>query len=341
MDEMKLAGTQLQPLVDAFLKAGYIVVSEGPDGTGYRAVKSADEVALNPGTKPGKSSFKQFLFPKSEPIFHYKKEINDIELADPPGIDKRYVILGARPCDAKSTAVLAKVFNWDYKDDFFNKREANTVTIGMACAYSDEHCFCTSVGLSPTSDSGSDLFLVPLGDGGFGVRILTDKGKQFIEPFMQSLSKGDAAASDAALAGIAAPKPKFNHEQVRKWIEGNFENPFWASQGETCVGCAQCAFVCPVCHCFDIVDEDNTYLQGRRMKNWDACQFGLFTKHASGHNPRGDQNARYRQRVSHKFAYYPERFGEILCTGCGRCSRGCAVGMDIGEIVSRIDALAK
>ena len=39
--------------------------------------------------------------------------------------------------------------------------------------------------------------------------------------------------------------------------------------------CAQCAFVCPVCHCFDIVDEDYNYTEGSRMKNWDGCQFSI------------------------------------------------------------------
>jgi hypothetical protein len=31
--------------------------------------------------------------------------------------------------------------------------------MGMQCRYSDENCFCTSVGLSPDSEKGSDLFL--------------------------------------------------------------------------------------------------------------------------------------------------------------------------------------
>ena len=52
--------------------------------------------------------------------------------------------------------------------------------------------------------------------------------------------------------------------------------------------------------------------------------------------PRGDQCARCRQRVTHKFAIYPKRFGDILCTGCGRCARACPGGQDLPETLARI-----
>ena len=77
-----------------------------------------------------------------------------------------------------------------------------------------------------------------------------------------------------------------------------------------------------------------------RRRNWDTCQTGKFTVHASGHNPRGSQNERFRQRVLHKFSVYPKRFDEVLCTGCGRCARACPAGMDLPEILDQIAKLA-
>ena len=71
--------------------------------------------------------------------------------------------------------------------------------------------------------------------------------------------------------------------------------------------CGACAYTCPTCHCFDIADEGNP--RGwARVKNWESCQFSLFTAHASGHNPRESQPQ--RQRIFHKFRIYPEKFGE-------------------------------
>ncbi len=75
---------------------------------------------------------------------------------------------------------------------------------------------------------------------------------------------------------------------------------------------------------------------GKRRKNWDACGFWKFTHHASGHNPRDLQPKRYRNRIMHKFKYYDDKFGQTLCTGCGRCIRICPVGIDIAAIVEEI-----
>jgi ferredoxin len=83
------------------------------------------------------------------------------------------------------------------------------------------------------------------------------------------------------------------------------------------------------------VDEGNA-AGGERARNWDSCQFSLFTQHASGHNPRASQFNRQRQRVYHKFRIYPEKFGETLCTGCGACTRNCPAGLGILGIATEI-----
>ena len=108
-----------------------------------------------------------------------------------------------------------------------------------------------------------------------------------------------------------------------------------AEHALACVGCGACAYSCPACHCFDMVDEGNGR-EGVRARNWDACQFAMFTLHASGHNPRASQGARQRQRIYHKFVMYPEKFDEILCTGCGNCARNCPVGLGVLPVVREI-----
>jgi formate hydrogenlyase subunit 6/NADH:ubiquinone oxidoreductase subunit I len=344
MEQYTLTGSNLKKLAEKLLtgelpngEASWDVVSVSEDGLHYQKVMKADQLILNSKAAPTKISFKEYFLPKSETLFYYKQNQNDVELSDPEKTDKKTVIFGARPCDAASLPVLEKVFNWDYHDAFFNNRIANTFIVGLACGYSDEYCFCNSVGLSPNSEKGSDIFLTPQDDGSYHTKIVTQKGKDFIAAFKEFFDSAGCYESP----GKESPEQarNFDYKNIKNWLDNNFANSFWDTAGELCMGCAQCAFVCPTCHCFDIVDENCGLNCGRRAKNWDSCQFSIFTKHTSGHNPRENQNKRYRQRIMHKFKYYNDKFEEILCTGCGRCSRGCEAGIDIAGILEEINNL--
>jgi ferredoxin len=154
----------------------------------------------------------------------------------------------------------------------------------------------------------------------------------------------EASGVDSSLEAIRekasrSVAKKIDPATVREVLRKRFDDPIWGEFAKSCLACGTCAYACPTCHCFDIQDE-SAGKDGIRQKNWDACAFPLFTLHTSGHNPRPDQPSRWRQRLSHKFRYYPEKFRHVLCTGCGRCARTCPSGQDITEILSRIDQWA-
>jgi len=292
----------------------------------YQPLTASSQI-VSDGFVHAENSIKEFFFPRTEKLYNYKFVGQDVELQDVTVEDAPRMVLFARPCDAASLPILDHVFNWDYKDEFYNRRRRATTVVTLACTTHDANCFCTSVGLGPDSEQGSDVLLLPLGDGNFEVRMLTDKGRDLLGDLVQT--------SDKTAQIPEGPAKKFDVDEVLQFLEENFDSPFWEEQTLRCLGCAACAYNCPTCHCFDIVDEGNA-CGGCRVKNWDACQFSMFSLHASGHNPRSVQAQRQRQRIQHKFRIYHEKFGTYLCTGCGNCGRNCPVSLGVLNVVEAI-----
>lgn len=279
-------------------------------------------------------SVKNLVFPKVENLLFFtnSKAESTISETDPDKYPE-VVLWGAHPCDTAAFDILKSIFCWDTKDEFFSRRLEKLLVIGLSCSASDGYCFCTSVGLSPSSEKGSDLLLTHLEKGGFLVRIVTEKGAAIVDshPGLFEEYNGEETL-------VCDVRRKFDTALVTEKLSLSFENPFWVENSLRCLGCGACAYVCPTCACFDIQDETKG-IKGRRYRSWDSCGFGLFTLHTSGHNPRSVQSQRWRQRIMHKFSYMPVNNNSLGCVGCGRCSSGCPVDMNISEQLEAIQNL--
>ena len=300
--------------------------------TNFEWIDSVDEISLEHIQTT--QSAKAIAFPRTEKLFSYKKEGDDITLQDyTPNQLTETVVFGIHPCDAAGFRPLGSIFNWDTPDKHYNERKQRTTLISVSCSQCDEYCFCTSVNGSPGNTEGSDILLTQVNEG-YLAEIITEKGKELVDRYNDLFEAAPEIDKEEYLANVPVC---FNiNELIEKLSGGLFENEeLWRKQSERCLGCGACAFVCPTCACFDIQENDKGN-SGERLRCWDSCAFSLFTLHTSGHNPRSTQSQRWRQRLMHKFSYMPERLDVVGCTGCGRCSRACPVDMNICEQLTTI-----
>jgi ferredoxin len=321
----------------ARLGVGRRVVYPTSEGEGVARFRPArpDAEPMLAGVRAAWSP-KEHLLPQAEALFAFTGSGPALRLrpAAPPA--EPLVIFGLRPCDARAVATLDRVFlQRKETDSLYGARRRGAALVGLACDAPDWGCFCTAVGGSPAGTDGLDLLLTDLGDR-YHVTVLTEAGQALAnDPALTAAAAADGKAAGDAHARAEALLPKaFDLRAALKGVA--WDAPIWQALAARCLGCGACSLGCPTCHCFDIQDED-TFDGGVRMRCWDTCQFEEFTKMGAGHNPRPGQTERTRQRLLHKFKYLLEEFGEIACTGCGRCVQACPVNIDLRTVLREFE----
>lgn len=272
---------------------------------------------------------KKFFLNPSECFANEALKADAVILEEMPVSENKRLIIGATPCEARGLVLLDKVFDSDYKDKMYINNRKRTVIVGLACIKPDNSCFCTSMGGSPVETSGMDVMLFAT-EGGFIVDIITEKGKDIFGSLGEDAGEGRIKAweldkdkkNNSLKTKIKPPEPKS--------LDAVFSSDYWYEVSQSCLSCGICTYLCPSCHCFDLVDEGR-----KKLRCYDGCAFADFTLEASGENPRPTKKERYRQRVFHKFNYFKKNFGENLCVGCGRCIRFCPVKINIAEIIDK------
>jgi len=279
---------------------------------------------------------KNNILPNMEAMFRFQKDEAGYQI-EPVTPEQKQLIFGIRPCDARALTIIDLVFKDTYEDRYYLTRRQNTVLVGLGCTNPYESCFCTSLGIHPAQSADVDLMLTDTGDE-LLIEETTDRGKELLgklSGLTDATSNDEAIAKQSRETAYQKVTRKLDTTGIADKLQASFEDKdFWEKVAAKCVTCGICTFLCPTCYCFDINDEISKG-SGARFRNWDSCSFSLYTK-MPAENPREEKWQRVRQKVGHKYEFYPRLFDTIACTGCGRCIRFCPVNWDITQTLESV-----
>jgi ferredoxin len=271
---------------------------------------------------------KKYLQPQEERMMTFTRSGRPVveTIIDAPPT----VILGVHTCDLHGMGVLDEAFSQGYPDAHYLRRRRRTLLVGIECLEPcDEHSFCKSMG-TLTVSNGYDLHLTDLGDA-YAVDVGTEQGAALLNRYGEADEATEIEMQQLNKV-LAAKWPRFPYKlefdagELSPLMSQAYDSPLWDQLAEICLACGQCTLVCPTCFCFNVYDEVELNLRdGERWRRWDSCQLDEFASVAGGENFREHQAARLRHRFMRKGRYLMEKYGELGCTGCGRCARSCLV----------------
>lgn len=362
-DDVRVLGMDgLQQLIDVLAARGYSVVGPtvrdgaivpGPvrtlddlprgwgdeqDAAHYRLRRRDDDAVF--GFAAGAQSPKPVFFPASELFWRGRRTGEEFTVneegpeADGNGLGP-YALLGVRSCDLHALAIHDVVLlGRNHVDVRYAARREGTFVVAATCSSPSGTCFCASMGTGPRPDSGYDLALTELLDGGphrFLVEVGTPRGAEVLEEVesAEALPVDVQGADDVATWSAAHMGRSLDTQGIKDVLYANAESPRWDDVASRCLACTNCTLVCPTCFCTSVEDvADLTGDVAERRRVWDSC-FTQDFSYIHGGSIRPEIRSRYRQWMTHKLAAWIDQFGTSGCVGCGRCITWCPAAIDI------------
>lgn len=250
-------------------------------------------------------------------------------------VEKPRIIIGPPNCDVEGLALLDEIYlDKDFNDPFYRNRRENTLIIASDCIGIQEHCHCTSYGVSPFSTTIADVAVIVL-EGNMFFRVITGKGEDFLngipsagefdEQTVLSAIEKEHSSTEALLAEANKGLPDYKRTGE---IVSTAGKEIWEKYSSKCVSCGACATICPTCTCFLLIDKPGF----EKVKQLDACQYPGFQRVAGGEDALHRLHNRFRNRYMCKYVWKPEKFKPVACTGCGRCIEACIGKINKNEL---------
>ena len=296
---------------------------------------------------------KRFVFPQIERLMKAERSNGDLRIEPTYDAPKR-AIFGIRSCDVAGIYHLDRFFlGREFSDIYYEKRRRNLLLINLVCTDPErdigKECFCMCADTGPAARDHFDLQLMDLGSEFMAVAGTAAGEALLANPIFRKGTDEHVARRRAILEDLRthfqSTMTSWFSAAVRYVSQGKVSDKTWEEIGQRCLECGGCTYVCPACTCFTVTDRQVGAGEVERVRMWDSCALGGFTRMAGGFNPRravhDRRNRRFFRKLSH---YFIQRELSMACVGCGRCAAVCHgdIGMPtVVEMLRRATAQAE
>jgi len=285
------------------------------------------------GATLGPSSWKRILHPPKQRLWRTEGSGDETKIVEEPRDTTRRAFIGARACDLAAIAAQDKVLlDGPFRDPHYAARRENLFIVAVNCTRAADTCFCVSMETGPKATAGYDIALTEFEAGRFLAEAASEAGATLLGALPSMPAKeAEEAQAEEAIGTARAQQRRIDTDGLPELLKARPDHPRWSEVAQRCLNCANCTMVCPTCFCTSV--DEVTSLEGpetERVNRWASCFTVEFT-HVHGGAVRPGAKSRYRQWMTHKLGTWVDQFGEMGCTGCGRCISWCPVGIDITE----------
>ncbi|MBW2964699.1 4Fe-4S dicluster domain-containing protein [Candidatus Woesearchaeota archaeon] len=321
---LKINKSSFNDFLTDVMRYNELVAPVQSDESRFEVIKDVSKIQLGLHTY---FPAKHFFFKPHQTLYRFEK--GKVKVPEPAFDKKQRVMVGLKRCDLNSIRRQDIMFMKETADPYYTDERERTILIGYHCLHQfDEYCFCSSMDLGDYYDlmlyEKEDAYLVEIG---------SERGRTFVDRYRKYFWDTDL---------FLRPDDRRMHTDLQlntKDIAPYHDHPDWKKKGvDICFSCAACVTLCPSCYCFDLYDKTDAKLVNSEVRrNWASCQLQCFTKVAGGHVFRSSRDDRFKHRIYHQVQYFKERHDMTLCTGCGRCIRGCPTRINWVNIINEME----
>jgi sulfhydrogenase subunit beta (sulfur reductase) len=288
---------------------------------------------------------KRFVFPHIERLMTFRRKNGELEI-EPVSEQPKRAIFGIRSCDIAGIYHLDRFYlGRDFRDVYYENHRKNLFLVNLVCTDPEQdigqECFCVCTDTGPAARGHFDLQLMDLGDEFMAVAGTPAGEALFADPIFRKATEDDVtrrrALLDQCRRSFKKDTTSWFSATVRYVTQGEILEKTWEEIGNRCLECGGCTYVCPACTCFTVSDRQVGPNEVERVRVWDACALGGFTRMAGGFNPRRAVHDRRNRRFFRKLAhYFIQRELSMACVGCGRCAAVCHGDIGMPTVVEMI-----